>query len=141
MSSYRTTVIIPAYNAEVFLERTVLSVIGQTDQDLEVAIVDDGSTDRTLAIAQTLANIDVRIRVLHQQNGGVSSARNMGLTIVGEDTEFIAFVDADDVWDPTFIEEQINAICNTPNCVASHCLARYIDVNDNAIHIGECKAH
>ena len=86
------SVIIPAYNAARTIRRCIQSVLEQTYTEWEMIIVDDGSTDDTLAICQSYD--DSRIRVLHKENGGVSSARNMGLKFAQGD--YIAFIDSDD---------------------------------------------
>jgi len=70
------SVIIPAYNAAATVERTVSSVLNQTYSDLEVLVVDDGSTDQTAALVQSMADVDHRIRLLQKPNGGLASARN-----------------------------------------------------------------
>ena len=86
------SVIIPAYNAARTIRRCIQSVLEQTYTEWEMIIVDDGSKDDTLAICQSYD--DSRIRVLHKENGGVSSARNMGLKFAQGD--YIAFIDSDD---------------------------------------------
>ena len=88
------SVIIPAYNAEDYLKNCVESVRKQTFQDWELLIIDDGSRDRTRAICDECAAADDRIRVFHKKNGGVSSARNLGLREAKGD--YIAFLDVDD---------------------------------------------
>ena len=88
------SVIVPAYNAEKYLKNCVESVRNQTFQDWELLIVDDGSKDRTREIAMECAAGDDRVRVLRKKNGGVSSARNLGLREAKG--EYIAFLDADD---------------------------------------------
>ena len=88
------SVIIPAYNAEDYLKNCVESVRKQTFQDWELLIIDDGSRDRTRAICDECAADDDRIRVFHKKNGGVSSARNLGLREAKGD--YIAFLDVDD---------------------------------------------
>lgn len=88
------SVIIPAYNCAASVTRCVESVLAQTYTDLEVLLVDDGSTDETPALCDALAAKDHRVRVIHQVNGGVSKARNAGLAAA--QGEIIAFVDADD---------------------------------------------
>jgi len=99
------SVIVPAHNAEAFLDRTLASALRQTYEALEIVVVDDGSSDRTRSIAEGRAMRDPRIRVIAQPNRGVVSARNRAL----EDArgELIAPLDADDVWDPTKIERQV----------------------------------
>ena len=90
----KVTVIVPVYNGEAFLRPCVDSILRQTYENLEVILVDDGSTDGSGAICDGYARQDSRVRVFHQENGGVSSARNLGLR---EATgEYIVFVDADD---------------------------------------------
>lgn len=90
----RISVIVPIYNAELYLERCIDSIIAQTYKNLEIILIDDGSTDRSRAICETYAKKDSRIRVLCKCNGGASSARNMGIEIATG--EYIGFVDSDD---------------------------------------------
>jgi hypothetical protein len=96
------TVVIPAYNAERFIAETLGSVQSQTFRDLEVLVVDDGSTDRTAGIVDSFGP---PVRRLHQQNGGVSRARNAGSAAASG--RFIALLDADDLWDPPKLERQV----------------------------------
>lgn len=102
------SVIIPAYNAERFIEKTLKSVIAQTYHNLEVIVVDDGSQDRTAEIVQSIAQLDGRIRLLQQPNAGVAAARNLG--IQNSKGEFIAPIDADDIWYPPNIEKQVKCM-------------------------------
>ena len=102
------SVIIPAYNAEVFIERTIRSVLSQTYNNLEVVVVDDGSSDRTAEIVQTIASQDSRLCLLQQPNSGVAAARNLG--IEKSRGELIAPIDADDIWYPLNIEKQVAAM-------------------------------
>ncbi|HYG74111.1 MAG TPA: glycosyltransferase family A protein [Planctomycetota bacterium] len=99
------SVIIPAFNAERFLAETLRAVLAQTYRELEVLVVDDGSKDNTVAIAESFAQRDSRVRVLRQRNSGVAVARN--LAISQSRGEFIAPVDADDIWYPHKIEKQV----------------------------------
>lgn len=105
-------VIIPAYNAELYLGETLRSVAEQTHQNLEIVVVDDGSTDGTLAICRTFAASDKRVRVVSTSNHGVAAARNRGI----EETsaEYVAFLDADDIWHPTYIDRQLRALHRRP---------------------------
>ena len=73
------SVIIPAYNIEKYIQKCVLSVLKQTYTNLEIIIVNDGSTDKTGAVCDELAKTDDRIKVLNQQNMGLSEARNNGI--------------------------------------------------------------
>lgn len=88
------SVIVPVYNIKEYLPRCVESIVNQSYRDLEILLVDDGSTDGTGALCDTLAEKDSRIRVFHKKNGGSSSARNLGLREAKG--EFVAFVDSDD---------------------------------------------
>ena len=88
------SVIIPVYNVEKYLEKCINSVINQTYKNLEIILVNDGSTDNCPNICDEFAKKDSRIRVIHKQNGGLSSARNAGLDIANG--QYIGFVDSDD---------------------------------------------
>lgn len=90
----KVSIIVPVYKAEKYLHRCVDSILSQSFTDWECILVDDGSPDRSGAICDEYAQKDARIRVIHKENGGVSSARNLGLEqAVGE---WITFIDADD---------------------------------------------
>lgn len=102
------SVIIPAYNAEIFIARTLTSVLNQTYRHLEVLVVDDGSTDRTADIVRQFASEDARIVLYQQSNAGVAAARNYG--IKNASGEFIAPLDADDLWHKTNIEKQVRLL-------------------------------
>lgn len=88
------SVIIPVYNAACFLPRCLESIVNQTYRKLEIICVDDGSTDNSLTVLQEYAAKDARIKVIHQENDGVSAARNVGVAVATG--EFVTFVDADD---------------------------------------------
>ena len=104
------TVVIPAYNAERFIAETLRSVQAQTFRDFKVLVVDDGSTDRTAHIVDAFGP---PIRRLHQKNGGVSRARNAGSAATSG--RFIAFLDADDLWDPPKLERQVELLRSRPD--------------------------
>lgn len=88
------SIIVPIYNSEPYLERCVDSIINQTYSNIEIILVNDGSTDGSSQICERYATIDERIKVVHKVNGGQSSARNLGLDVCSGD--FIGFVDSDD---------------------------------------------
>lgn len=90
----KLSVIIPIYNGETYLQKCVESVQNQTLRELEIILVNDGSTDRSAEICDALRASDARIRVIHQENAGVSVARNVG--IAAATGEYLGFVDADD---------------------------------------------
>jgi len=102
------SVIVPAYNAEKFIEKTLSSVLAQTYKNIEVLVVDDGSQDRTAEIIQSFAQIDRRVTLLQQQNAGVAAARN--LAIQASRGEYIAPIDADDLWYPQNLEKQVSCM-------------------------------
>ncbi len=99
------SVVVAAHNAEATLEETCLAALGQTHRALELIVVDDGSTDRTVDIVARLAAADPRVRLISQQNLGVAAARNAGIAVA--QGEFIAPLDADDLWDVTKIARQV----------------------------------
>lgn len=90
----KLSVIIPVYNVEKYLKKCIESVIKQTYKNLEIILIDDGSTDQSSIICDKYKKLDNRIRVIHKENGGISSARNMGIRMASAD--FITFVDSDD---------------------------------------------
>ena len=96
------SVIVPVYNTEKYIEKCVMSILNQTYKNLEIILIDDGSTDNSPQICDSLAEKDNRITVIHQPNGGVSSARNIGLDNTHGD--YITFVDSDDYIEPNMIE-------------------------------------
>ncbi|MBD2098856.1 glycosyltransferase family 2 protein [Trichocoleus sp. FACHB-591] len=109
------SVIIPAYNAEHFIAKTLESVINQTYKSIEVLVVDDGSSDRTAEIVNQISQNDSRIVLLQQSNLGVAAARNLAIqTAKGE---FIAPIDADDIWYRTNLEKQVCCLLQAPASV------------------------
>ncbi len=99
----KVTVITPAYNAEKYLRQTIESVLAQTFQDFEMLIIDDGSVDSTRLISESYSD---KVTCIKKENGGVSSARNLGMSKANGD--YIAFLDADDIWHPSKLEKQVN---------------------------------
>ena len=88
------SVVIPVYNSQKYVEKCIRSVMAQTHSDLEILVIDDGSTDGSGATLDRLAAADDRIRVLHQENAGVAAARNAGIDVASG--EYLAFLDGDD---------------------------------------------
>ena len=101
------SVIVPVYKVEQYLKRCVDSILHQTFSDLEVILVDDGSPDNCPAMCDELAKADKRIRVIHKENGGLSSARNAGMKIA--QGKYIGFVDSDDDVEPDMYETMLEA--------------------------------
>lgn len=108
----RVSVVIPAYNAEPYLEECVRSVLAQTHPVEEILIVDDGSTDRTQILAESFG---APVRLLQQKQGGPARARNLGVSQASG--EWIAFLDADDLWLPEKVEKQLEAFQKAPDAV------------------------
>lgn len=120
------SVIVPIYNREAELEKCILSIVNQTYRDLEIILVDDGSTDSSLEICQKYAALDERIHIVHKENGGLISARKAGLQ---EATgEYVAHVDGDDWVDAEYIETLVNAAdFGTVDVVVAGFISEYTD--------------
>lgn len=101
------SIIVPVYNAEKYLSRCIESLIIQTHKALEIILIDDGSQDNSSIICDDYKDRDERIKVIHQKNGGVSKARNVGLEYANG--EYIAFVDSDDWVEPEMYEKLLQA--------------------------------
>lgn len=99
--STKVSIVVPIYNTAKYLPACLDSILAQTHQDLEIILIDDGSTDESGQIADTYAKKDKRIKVIHQKNAGQSSARNRG--IKEAKGEYIGFVDSDDLIEPEFV--------------------------------------
>ena len=102
------TVIVPVYKAEAFLKKCTDSILTQSHRDIELLLIDDGSPDRSGALCDAIAGEDSRVRVFHKENGGVSSARNLGLA--NATGEYIAFVDSDDWLEPDTFSLLLSAL-------------------------------
>lgn len=108
-TAIQVSVVIPTYNSADFLGEALQSVFDQTFDDYEIIVVDDGSTDNTRSLIERYAN---RIRYIYQDNGGASKARNRG--IAGARGKYIAFLDADDRWEPDKLEKQVGILSANP---------------------------
>lgn len=122
------SVIVPVYNVEKYLDNCVESIVNQTYKDLEIILVDDGSPDNCPVMCDEWAKKDDRIKVIHKENGGVSSARNIGLdNVTGE---YIGFVDSDDYLKSNMYELLIENLTAT-NSDISVCSTFLVDENNN----------
>ncbi len=108
MSDPLVSVVIAAYNAEAFISDTLESILAQTYRSFEVIVVDDGSDDRTAEIVRSYAELDDRIRLMQQANSGVAAARN--LAIQHSSGQYIAPIDADDLWYPDRLEKHVRCL-------------------------------
>ncbi len=123
MSTPLISVIVPAYNAEATILETIHSVQEQTLSDLEIVVIDDGSTDATLERLETVR--DPRLRVFTYQNGGLATARNRGMGRARG--ELISFIDADDLWTPDKLEFQLAALRRRPRAGVAYSWTAFID--------------
>lgn len=124
------SVIIPVYNTAKYLHKCVDSVLSQTYTNLEIILVNDGSTDNSGKICDEYAQKDKRIKVIHKRNGGLSSARNAGIKMATG--QFLSFIDSDDWVDKKFIEILYNLICKYKTEIS--CVG-YYEVDNKGEHI------
>ena len=119
----KISVIIPVYNGEKTIQKTIESVLKQTFQDLELIVINDGSQDATLEVLSSIQ--DPRLRILSYSNAGLASSRNRGIT---EATgEYISFLDADDLWTPDKLEAQLQALQEHPEAAVAYSWTDCID--------------
>ena len=112
------SIVVPLYNKEESVARSLDSILAQTFEDFEIVVVDDGSTDRS---AQIVASYDdPRIRLLRQENIGTGKTRNRGIR-EGARSKYLAFMDADDEWLSNYLEHQLNNLAEHPTCRLSVC--------------------
>ena len=123
----KVSIIVPIYNTQKYLKTCPESIINQTHENLEIILVDDGSTDDSGHIADAYAKKDKRIKVIHQKNQGQSTARNVGLDKATGD--FISFIDSDDQIKPTFIESLLSVCAD--NTTLSVCGIHYKRLKQN----------
>jgi CDP-glycerol glycerophosphotransferase len=124
----RISVVVPIYNVERYLEACLESIAGQTFDDLEVVMVDDGSTDGSAAIAEAFAARDPRFKLVSRPNGGLSAARNTG--IAAATGEFLAFVDSDDMLMPRAYELLLGSLEQTGSDFASGNAVRFTSAGE-----------
>lgn len=126
MSAPLVSIIMPAYNVAPWIAQTLSSVLKQTLSDWECIVVDDGSTDETPRIVSSFA--DSRIRLISQENTGVAAARNKGLDAA--QGQYIAFLDADDVWHPLALERMYSTLAAHPACAL--CWGDFVRFDDKS---------
>lgn len=124
------SVIVPVYNVEKYLNNCVESIVNQTYKDLEIILVDDGSPDNCPAMCDEWAKKDSRIRVIHKENGGLSSARNAGLEAANGD--YIAFVDSDDSIDLFTYDSMMKSIMES-KADLSLCKCQFVKTKSDII--------
>lgn len=116
------SVVIPAYNQATYLNAAIQSVLNQTYHEYEIIIIDDGSTDETSAVARRFGET---VRYIRQENQGLAGARNAG--IVQACGEFVALLDADDEWLPTFLQQVVTLAAQIPDAAVYYCGVHYVD--------------
>ncbi|KAF3885339.1 MULTISPECIES: glycosyltransferase family 2 protein [Nostocales] len=127
------SVIIPAYNAEHTILQTIESVQRQTFSDFEIIVIDDGSTDRTLEVLNAIA--DSRLKIFSYDNGGLPVARNRGMARATG--EFLAFLDADDLWSPDKLQLQLAALQQRPEAGVAYSWTHFMDEQGKSFHADE----
>lgn len=130
----KISVIIPVYNGEKTLLETMQSVQEQTFSDFELIVINDGSTDKTLELLSTVK--DPRLKVFTYENGGLSVARNRGITHASG--EFISFLDADDLWTPDKLELQLAALQKHPEAGVAYSWTCNMSEDGRTFHPGAC---
>jgi glycosyltransferase involved in cell wall biosynthesis len=131
------SIVVPAYNAERFLAATLDSVVAQTHRDWECLVVDDDSTDATLAVIERYAQTDDRIRAVHIDHGGESKARNAGFRLTDPHATYATFMDSDDVWLPGALEALLGRAAADPAAIGAHAVAEFIDASGAPLRTGE----
>ena len=124
----KVSIIVPIYNAEKYMEKCINSILNQTLNDIEVILVNDGSSDNSATIADNYAKNDLRVRVIHQRNSGPSVARNNGIKLATG--KYVGFVDSDDYIENTMYEKLFN-IANDNQVQLAMCNYREIHTYDN----------
>ena len=131
------SVIIPAYNAEKTVLETIRSVLNQTITDIELIVVDDGSSDETVAIARAVK--DPRVRIYSFTNGGAAMARNRG--IEKSTGEFLSFIDSDDLWTPDKLEKQLKTLQDNPKAGGVYSWTLIMDNSGEKVYPGNCESY
>ncbi|MDR3706717.1 MAG: glycosyltransferase family 2 protein [Capsulimonadaceae bacterium] len=135
------TIITPAYNAAKFIGLTIESVVAQSDANWQLIVVDDGSADATGDIVRGWSERDARIRFAAQTNAGASAARNYGMRLLDEASEYVLFLDADDLLEPDALTILGAALSASPDSSAAYGLARKISEAGDLIDPGSLEAH
>lgn len=130
------SIVVPAYNAENTLERTISDILAQTFQDYELIIVDDGSTDATSQLCDKISKEDQRIQVIHQKNGGLSNARNNGTKVASG--KYVTYIDSDDRVESYYLEYLVRGIIEEKADIACGRIDR---VKENCPDIHTCEEY
>ena len=120
------TIVVPVYNVEKYISDCLDSLISQTYKNIEIILVDDGSTDMSGAICDRYTTLDARIKVIHKQNEGLGFARNTGLEVA--QGKFVTFIDSDDMADADLVEKLVNGLYEE-NC--DTCIGGFKRISEN----------
>jgi glycosyltransferase involved in cell wall biosynthesis len=135
------SIITPAFNVERYLALTCNSIRAQTHANWRWLIVNDGSKDQTLAIAQAAAAQEPRITVIDKANSGTADTRNLALAKLPKETAYVIFMDADDLFSADALASLLAAAQKHPECIGAHGIADYIDAAGNPLRPGEFAAY
>lgn len=130
------SIIIPIYNVEPYLDRCINSILAQTYTNIEIILIDDGSSDNSPQICEDFARKDERVVVIHKKNGGQAEARNQGIDICKGD--YISFVDSDDWVEPTYVDRLLKIAQNADADIAICELKRVYSYEDEKITQKNC---
>ena len=137
MNAPLVSVIVPAYNSERTLLQTVECVLNQTYRNLELIVINDGSTDGTLSLLSAVE--DSRLKVFSYENGGLATARNRGIARATGD--YLTFIDADDLWTPEKVEDQVSALQQNPEAGVAYSWTRAMDETGTLFYDGNSDAY
>lgn len=126
------TVVIPVYNGEKTIRETIQSVFNQSLSDLELLVINDGSTDSTLEVVSQIK--DERLKVYTYPNAGLAASRNRGISLAK--SEYISFIDADDLWTPDKLESQLKALQENPKAAVVYSWTDWIDESSQSLGKG-----
>ena len=130
------SIIVPAHNSEGHIRQTLESIRAQSLQDWECVVVDDGSSDNTCAVVEAVCAADGRVRLVRQSRGGASTARNRGFLESSPASEYVSFMDADDVWESSALETLVRRLSEFPEAVGAHGIAEFIDAGGRPLNPG-----
>lgn len=125
------SLIVPIYNAQAFLPRCLDSIMNQIHRDFECILIDDGSTDNSYSICQSYAKTDNRVKLFHKENGGVASARNLGLAYATGD--YVCWIDADDYVAPSYLSDLARSLSLDPDLVIQSHIRKSGNTEDKVI--------
>lgn len=116
--------------------QTLASIRAQSFQEWECVVVDDGSVDQTSAVVEAVCRVDKRVRLVRQRCGGSSLARNRGYLESCPSADYVSFMDADDIWEPSALEALLGRLLACPDAVGAHGLAEFIDASGTRLNPG-----